>query len=73
MHIGKGTVMGWCWRNSRAITSKRFGRCFRYCSGGQGIVPSRFPKTRRAVRDVQGNAVYPLGWVQLSVLKSEMS
>ncbi|MGQ9488832.1 MAG: type III-A CRISPR-associated RAMP protein Csm5 [Armatimonadota bacterium] len=32
---------------------------------GQGIVPTRFPKTRRAVRDVQGNAVYPLGWVQL--------
>lgn len=34
---------------------------------GQGVQPSRFPKTRRAVRDVQGNAVYPLGWVQLSV------
>lgn len=38
---------------------------------GQGIVPSRFPKTRRAVRGVRNDAVYPLGWVQLSVQKSE--
>lgn len=34
---------------------------------GQGVQPSRFPKTRRAVRDGQGSALFPLGWVQLRV------
>ncbi|MDW8321823.1 MAG: type III-A CRISPR-associated RAMP protein Csm5 [Armatimonadota bacterium] len=34
---------------------------------GQGVQPNRFPKTRRAVRNQQAEAVYPLGWVRLQV------
>lgn len=35
---------------------------------GQGVQPQRFPKTRRAVRSAQQEAVAPIGWVQLSAV-----
>ncbi len=35
---------------------------------GQGVQPQRFPKTRRAVRSAQQEAVAPIGWVQLNAV-----